>query len=291
MYVVLGASGKTGGCATEALIGMGKPVRVVVRNAEKGGVWASRGADVAVADVDDATSVTQALRGADGAYIIVPRNFAASDVLESRERCIDSLARAIDDSGITNVVFMSSVGAQHALGTGLIRSLNYAERRLADVKADIVFLRGSYFIENWEIDLAALRGGEVFNTFLRADHRIPQVAVRDLGNVIADLLTRPQRGHQVVECTGPTELSPGEIAEAMGDVIGKRVKVQQLPTSSATETLTQLGVPRPVAALLQEMYEGLDSGHIAFESPQTVRRGDVSAKDSIACMWHRVAVA
>lgn len=69
-------------------------------------------------------------------------------MLESRDRCIDSLARAIDDSGITNVVFMSSVGAQHALGTGLIRSLYYAERRLADVKADIVFLRGSYFIEN-----------------------------------------------------------------------------------------------------------------------------------------------
>jgi len=221
----------------------------------------------------------------------VPRNFAASDVLESRERCIDSLARAIDDSGITNVVFMSSVGAQHAFGTGLNRSLYYTERRLADVKADIVFLRGSYFIENWEIDLAALQGGEVFNTFLRADHRIPQVAVRDLGNAIADLLIRPQRGHQVVECTGPTEWSPGEIAQAMGEVTGKRVKVQQLPTSSATEVLTQLGVPRPVAALLQEMYEGFDSGHIAFESPQTVRRGKVSAKDAIAGMWSRVAVA
>src|SRR5262245_12058913 len=127
MYVVIGASGKTGGCAAEALIGMGKPVRVVVRNAEKGSVWASRGADVAVADVDATISVTQALRGADGAYIIVPRNFAASDVLESRQRCIDSLARAIDDSGISYVVFMSSVGAQHALGTGLIRSLYYAE--------------------------------------------------------------------------------------------------------------------------------------------------------------------
>ena len=99
MYVILGASGKTGGCAAAALIDMGKPVRVVVRSVEKGAVWKARGADVAVADVDDASALAQVLRGGDGAYIIVPRNFAVSDVLESRERCIESLARAADESG------------------------------------------------------------------------------------------------------------------------------------------------------------------------------------------------
>jgi NAD(P)H dehydrogenase (quinone) len=115
MYVILGASGKTGGCAAAALIDMGKPVRVVVRSVEKGAVWKARGADVAVADVDDASALARVLRGGDGAYIIVPRNFAVSDVLESRERCIESLARAVDERTITNVVFMSSVGA-HSRG-------------------------------------------------------------------------------------------------------------------------------------------------------------------------------
>src|SRR5262245_22273650 len=108
MFVILGASGKTGGCAADALLTAGKPVRVLVRSAEKGAVWKSRGADVAIADVDDASALARVLRGADGAYIIVPRNFAVTDVLESRERCIESLARGIEDSGITNIVFMSS---------------------------------------------------------------------------------------------------------------------------------------------------------------------------------------
>ena len=286
MYVILGASGKTGGCAADALLDMGEPVRVVVRNPEKGAVWKTRGADVAVADIDDASALARALRGVDGAYIIVPRNFAVSDVLESRERSIESLARAVDDSGITNVVFMSSVGAQHAAGTGLIRSLYYAEQRFADLKADAIFLRGSYFLENWDMDLAALREGDVFNTFLRADHKIPQVAVRDLGNVIAELLTHaPRRGHQVVEFTGPAEWSPAEIAQAMGEVAGKPVRVQQWPASAAAEALVQFGVPRPVAVLIQEMYEGLDSEHVAFESPQTARRGQISPKVAMASMW------
>jgi uncharacterized protein YbjT (DUF2867 family) len=291
MYVILGASGKTGGFAADALIDMGKPIRVVVRSAEKGAVWKARGADVAVADVDEASALARVLRGADGAYIIVPRNFAVGDILESRERCIESLARAVDESGITNVVFMSSVGAHHEAGTGLIRSLYYAERRFADVKADIIFLRGSYFIENWDMDLAALRSGDVFHTFLRADHKIPQVSVRDLGNVIAELLTHPQHGHQVVEFTGPVEWSPAEIAQAMGEVTGQSVRVQQWPASAAAEALVQFGVPRPVAVLIQEMYEGLDSEHVALESPQTVRRGQISAKSAIASMWRAAATS
>ena len=150
---------------------------------------------------------------------------------------------------------------------------------------DARWRRACYFIENWEMDLAALRGGDVFNTFLRADHKIPQVAVRDLGNVIADLLTHPRRGHHVIECTGPAEWSPAEIAQAMGEVTGKSVRVQQWPASAAAEALVQFGVPRPVAVLLQEMYEGLDSEHVSLESPQTVRRGEISAKSAVADMW------
>jgi uncharacterized protein YbjT (DUF2867 family) len=292
MYVILGASGKTGGSAADSLINMGKPVRVVVRSVEKGTVWKARGADVAVADVDDASALARVLRGADAAYIIVPRNFVVSDVLESRERCIESLARAVDESGITHVVFMSSIGAQHAAGTGLIRSLYYAERRFADVRADVTFLRGSYFIENWEMDLTALRSGDVFNCFLKADHKIPQVAaIGDLGNVIAELLTQPRSGHQVVEFTGPAEWSPADIAQAMGEVTGKSVRLQQWPASAATGALVQFGVPRAVAVLIQEMYEGLDSEHVAFESPKTVQRGHLSLNSALGRMWQATATS
>ena len=288
MYVILGASGKTGGCAADALIAMGKPVRVIVRNPEKGNRWQTRGADVAVADVDDASALARALRGADGAYIIVPPNFTVSDVLESRERCVESLARAVDDSGITNIVFMSSVGAHHPTGTGLIQSLYYAEQRFADLKADVTFVRGSYFLENWEPELIALRNGDVLNTFLNADHKIPQVAVRDLGNVIAEVLVQPRRGHHVIEFTGPADWSPVEIAESMGEVSAKSVRVQQWPVAAAADALAGFGIPRPVAVLIQEMYEGLDSGYITLESPQTARRGRIPAKDALADMWREI---
>jgi uncharacterized protein YbjT (DUF2867 family) len=291
MFAILGATGKTGGCAASALLAQGRAVRVVIRNAEKGATWSARGADVAVADVDDSRSLVQTLRGVEGAYIIVPRNFAADDVLGSRERAIESLARAVEESGLEHVVFMSSLGAHQSGGTGLIRSLYYAEQRFANIKADITFVRGSYFLENWEPDLAALRNGNVLNTFLRADHKIPQVAVQDLGNVIAEFLTHRQRGHRVVECTGPADWSPSQIAVAMGEVAEKTIEVKQWPSSAAADALTQFGVPRPVAVLIQEMYEALDSEYVAFESPRTVRRGVVSARTAIEAMWRSATVA
>jgi len=286
MFALLGATGKTGGCAALALLDRGQAVRVVVRDREKGAAWAARGAEVAVADVDDVLSLARALQGAEGAYVIVPRNFAVDDVLESRERCIDSLARAVEASGVEHIVFMSSVGAHRSDGTGLIKSLYYAEQRFADLRADITFVRGSYFLENWEPDLFGLRTGNVFNTFLRADHAIPQVAVQDLGEMIADFLAHRHSGHRVVECTGPSDWSPEEIARAMGEVTGKTVDVKQWPASAAGEALVQFGVPRPVAVLIQEMYEALDSEHVALESPQTARRGHIAAKTALAAMWH-----
>jgi uncharacterized protein YbjT (DUF2867 family) len=216
---------------------------------------------------------------------MVPRNFAVEDVLGSRERAIDSLARAVQESDLEHIVLMSSVGAHQSSGTGLIRSLYYAEQRFAELKADITFVRGSYFLENWEPDLGALRTGSVFNTFLQADHKIPQVAVRDLGDMIAEFLTHRQGGHRVVECTGPVDWSPAEIGAAMREVTGKTVDVKQWAASVAADALTQFGVPRPVAVLIQEMYEGLDSEHVALESPRTARRGVVSARTAIEAMW------
>jgi len=291
MFAILGVTGKTGGCAANALLAERRPVRVVIRDPQKAAVWKSRGADVAIADVDDSHSLALALRGVEGAYIMVPRNFAVTDVLESRERAIDSLARAVEASGLDHVVFMSSVGAHRSGGTGLIKSLYYAEHRFAELKADITFVRGSYFLENWEPDLGALRNGNVFNTFLRADHKIPQVAVRDLGNMIAEFLTHRQRGHRVVECTGPVDWSPAEIAAIMGEITGKTIDVKQSTASAAGDALTQFGVPHPVAVLIQEMYEALDSEHVALESPGTARRGVVSARTAIETMWRTAPAA
>ena len=149
MYSVFGASGHTGRATAEALMAKGKDVRVVVREESKGGLWKKKGAEVAIADMSDRASVVRALSGVEGAYLLVPPQYAAEDLIAAQKPVIDTLAAAIRESGVPHVVLLSSIGAQHAEGNGPIRSLHVAEKAIGGAAKNVTFLRAAYFLENW----------------------------------------------------------------------------------------------------------------------------------------------
>ena len=53
MYAITGITGRVGGAIAENLLAQGEKLRAIVRNPEKAARWKERGAEVAVADVDD----------------------------------------------------------------------------------------------------------------------------------------------------------------------------------------------------------------------------------------------
>ena len=65
MYAITGITGQIGTVVGNALLSSNRPVRAVVRNAEKGQAWKKLGCEVALAEIDDATSLTAAFRGAE----------------------------------------------------------------------------------------------------------------------------------------------------------------------------------------------------------------------------------
>src|SRR5262249_48241235 len=142
-------SGKTGAVAADTLIAAGKKVRVIVRDAAKGEAWKARGAEVAVATLDDTKALARALEGAEGAYLLSPPDMGSNDFIAERKKTIDSIADAIDAARIPHVVFLSSVGAQHDSGVGIVATVAYAERRLAKTSAKTTFIRAAFFLENW----------------------------------------------------------------------------------------------------------------------------------------------
>ncbi|MEO1568758.1 MAG: NAD(P)H-binding protein, partial [Pseudomonadota bacterium] len=50
MFVISGATGKTGSVVAQTLLDQGQAVRVIVRSEEKGTPWKAKGAEVAVAE-------------------------------------------------------------------------------------------------------------------------------------------------------------------------------------------------------------------------------------------------
>ena len=75
MYAITGITGQVGGAMARALLAADQPVRAVVRDAGKGDAWASKGCEVAVANMDDADALAAAFKDAEGVFILPPSEF------------------------------------------------------------------------------------------------------------------------------------------------------------------------------------------------------------------------
>jgi uncharacterized protein YbjT (DUF2867 family) len=264
MFVVAGVSGHTGKVVADTLLAQKKPVRVVVRDAAKGEEWKRRGADVAIAELDDVEGLTKALRGAEGAYLLLPPQMGSTDSRADNARRTRALVSAVEASGVRHVVLLSSIAAHRASGTGPIVSLHDAEAALRNVKADVTFVRAAYFMENWATSLYALEQGAL-PTFLRAEGRVPMVATHDIGTTAAKALVEGGHGKSVIELSGPKDYTPTEVAEALARVTNKPIALQVGPEDAMIGALTGAGLNAHWAGLYKEMTHGLNTGHVTWE--------------------------
>lgn len=284
MYAVAGVTGHTGSVVAEELLRRGKKVRVIVRSAEKGESWKSKGAEVAVASVDDAKALGAALSGAEGAYLLSPPDMASTDMLARGRAVGDAFAEAIRISGVPHVVFLSSIGAQHESGTGPIRSLHQIEQRLLPLEINVTLLRPTYFMENWGASLGPAATDGIFPTFLPADLRFPQIASKDIGVLAADALEHPASGVRILELAGPEDYTAREIAAVVGGILGKEIKLVEAPLDAVVPTFLSFGISEHMAGLYREMYEGLISGKVAWDGKGERKAGTTKPEPVLAGM-------
>jgi len=263
-FVVAGVSGHTGQVVAETLLAQKRAVKVVVRDAAKGSPWKAKGADVAVADLGDAGALTQALKGAEGAYVLVPPTFTAPNFRAYQDRLSTAIADAARASRVPHVVFLSSIGAQLASDSGPVVGLHVAEETFRREKATAwTFLRAGYFMENLGALFATLPQGFI-PSFLPASLGIDMIATVDIGKQAAALLVEGGKGTEVVQLGGPP-ISMNDVAAAIGRITGKPVRVQEAPLDAVVPTFTGLGMPKDLAELYREMLEGFTVGRIGAE--------------------------
>jgi uncharacterized protein YbjT (DUF2867 family) len=276
-FAIAGVTGHTGRVAAETLLAWGHRVRVIVRDATKGEAWRARGAEVAIADLTDEVGFAAALRGTDGAYVLVPPNFATGDFRAWQARAGRSLVAAVAASGVPHVVLLSSVGAQHTDGTGPIKGLHPVEAALRALpNTTATFLRAAAFMENLQGSFGLLEQG-LFPSFTPAGVAFPMIASADIGQVAASLLVEgaPAASPRIVELGG-APVSTAEVAGALSALLGRNIQVAEAPVSAMGQTLVGYGLPADVAALYQEMTEGVLSGRVGFEGGHRRASGSTS---------------
>jgi uncharacterized protein YbjT (DUF2867 family) len=270
-YVVFGVTGRTGAAAADALLRSGHPVRVVVRDPAKGRPWAERGAEVAVADLTDLASMTEALSQVQGAYVVSPQHYHREDLFERADLIADTTARAALAAHVPRLVALSSVGADRESGTGWIGMNRMFEQRLGETGVPTVFLRAAYFMENWMPMVGqAMRSGTL-PTFLAPPQRpLPMVATADVGSAAATLLQENWTGTRVVTLAGPKDYAPNDVAAILAATRRKPVDVAILPETAWPEALADAHFSRAALAGFAEMTRGLNCAHIDIKSDPAV---------------------
>lgn len=288
MYAIAGVSGHTGAIVAEELLRRGLPVRVIVRSAAKGEAWKSRGADVAIASLDDADALARALTGSEGAYLLLPPDAASTDFVARGREVGEAFAAAIRTSGVKHVVMLSSIGAQHDSGTGPIRALHEIEEPLKSSGAAVTLLRPTYFVENWGASLGPAAEQGVLPSFIPAGLRFPQIATRDIGVAAADALEHaPSSGVRVLELAGPDDYAPADIAGAVGSILGRDVQVAEGPLDAVVPAFMSFGISEHMAGLYREMYEGVINGRVAWDGSGERIRGITPPREVLAGMLQK----
>ena len=284
MFVVVGATGNTGSAVVETLLSRNQAVRIVVRSAGKGASWTAKGAEIAVASLDDVPALTKAFQGASGLYLLVPPNYGAQAWLTEQSARMDRAAEAVEKSRVPHVVFLSSIGGHIAEGTGPIRAARYGEQVLTRAVKNLTILRPPYFMENWAPVLGAVKGQGLLPTFIAPMAKIPMIATDDIGRIAAEQLIAGGHGRKVVEMAGPEEYSPDQVAAALGQILGKSVTAQHAPLSAVAPTFKSFGFSDEAAKLFEEMYTSFSTGRIGYEHPETLVRGNVTLAEALRGM-------
>ena len=274
MYVVLGASGNTGHIVAKNLLARQQKVRVVGRNAAHLQPHAAQGAEIFIGDLTDAATVTKAFHQADSAYVMIPPNMTSNDPLAHADRVSDAIVAAAKNTGIKNIVALSSIGADKTKGTGPVLGLHNLEQKLSQLEgANVFFLRACYFMENTLPQASVIRMAGSLVGPLRPDLKLPMIASRDIGAFAADALLRLAfRGKQTQELLGQRDLTYNEVPSIIGNAIGKPdLKYVHAPDDQVRPAMVQMGMSDKMVSLLLELTASLNSGYMKALEPRNSR--------------------
>jgi uncharacterized protein YbjT (DUF2867 family) len=272
MITVMAATGRIGKRTTELLLATGEKVRALGRSASKLSELRNGGAEAFAGEATDAAFLTNAFRGADAVYTLLPYDAQESNYYAQQSRVGEAVVEAVRQSGVQYVVFLSSIGADQPSGTGMILSMRAQEERLRRLAGtNVLILRPGPFFENLYGILEQIKheglGGDAF----APDLPLPMIATRDIADVAAKALkARNWTGTVVRELRGQRDISFAEATRIIGERIGQPdLKYVQFPYADTVKALTQFGFSENIATLEVEVARAANEGRIASRERRT----------------------
>lgn len=262
MFVISGSTGRVGSNVVAELLAHDQPVRALARSQDALKHWSAQGAETVAVDLLDSAALSEALKGAEGFFALLPFHFGADDLDRYADAVIASVRSAVESANVPHVVMLSSGGAQHELSTGPITGLHRMEQALQSATPLLTALRPGHFQEKFQDVLPAVLAEGVYPVFGAADELKPMVATKDIGVFAAHSLMNPPAASEPVDIVGPS-YTEREVAGVISEHLHKEVAVVELPEEAWESELEKAGFSTGVAHSLAQMYRADSDGLLA----------------------------
>lgn len=270
MNIIVGATGQIGSMLADNLLNMGQLVRAVVRNGIKAQTLKGKGAEIAIADCFDKEALKEGFHGGTTAFLLTPENPGSSNYLEEMKTMINNYREAVLSSGISRIIGLSSMGAQHESGTGNLEASYMLEHTFTDTDIKQVFIRPSYYFSNWLGYVELVKEYGILPTFFPPTLKVPMIAPPDVARFLSKVMTSDSMTGNTYEITGPEAYNSIEIAEIFKDSFKRDISVQQVMPEQWESTLIQAGFSKDAAANLILMTQAVIDGKTEDKSVKQI---------------------
>lgn len=260
--LVTSAAGHTGAPAIKELLAQGFPVRAFVRRHDaRSEALRQAGAEIFVGDLFDYRDLQKALEGVQRAYHCPP--FAAN-VLHGTML----FALAAEEAKVEVVALMSAWNP-HATHPSIFTRELWMSQNIARwmPTVDVVHINPGFFAFPYFFGVpAVVHLGQLVLPFGEGLNAPP--ANEDIGAVVANVLAKPDKHiGKRYRPTGPKLISPHDVAEIMGRVLGRQVHYHDISTRMFTKFAKASGFDMWSIAQFRHFAEELRGGTYAVGAP------------------------
>lgn len=264
MILVTGSPGNIGSPLAQRLLEQGEQIRLMVRNPKKEDPVVadlrSRGAEVVPGDFSDPASLPPCFTGVESAFLLVP---VAQETAEWKNNFI----RAAEENGVKRIVNLSVSGASSSSPVALFRWHWEAEQTLESSELVWTHLQPTDLARfNIRSILPTVQAEGAFYSTV-GQGRVALVDEEDVAEVAAAALTTDGHEGKKYVLTGPKAISYPEIAETLGNKLGKPVTYIDIDPTQAKQAMIAAGMPDWVADFINELRELEKSGGASGPTP------------------------
>ncbi|RSK42778.1 NmrA family NAD(P)-binding protein [Hymenobacter perfusus] len=283
-FVITGATGNIGTALVHELLGQGHKVTAVARASARLDALAQAGATTRPGNLHDVAFLTEVLRGADAAFLMIPPNPTAPDVLAHMQQVGQAMTEAVRAAGLAQAVHLSSIGADLPAGTGPVVGLYHQEARLNAVEGlAVAHLRPAYFMENLLANVGLIQHMGSMGSGMSPDLAFPMVATRDIAAKAAGLLQHGFEAGSVHYILGPQNYSMQDAARAIGAAIGRpELPYVQFPYADAKQGMIGAGLSESMASLYDEMTRNMNEEKVMVHESRTAESSSSTTMSEFA---------